>query len=77
MQPISVNQGCSAKKRGVGTAFPRVPTPLHHWFRLKPNCNTKYRSDAHTRKNSFGSRSPLRQTSLPVTYSATAWKLQN
>jgi len=28
-------------------------------------------------KRSFGSRSPLRQTSLPVRYSATALKLQD
>ena len=43
-------RGCSAKKRGVGTPFPRVPTPLHPWFRLKANSNIKYRSDALTRK---------------------------
>jgi len=34
------------KKRGVGTPFPCVPTPLHPWFRLKPHSNFKYRSDA-------------------------------
>jgi len=46
----SCRQGCSAKKRGVGTPFARVPTPLHHLFWLKPNSNTKYRPDALTRK---------------------------
>jgi len=53
-------QGCSAKKRGVGTPFPRVPTSLHLWFWFKPNSNTKYRSDALTRKKLL-SRNPLRQ----------------
>ena len=72
-------QGCSAKKRGVGTPFPRVPTPLHHWFRLKPNSNTKYRSDALTRQSLlwFSQSIQTNYCSLPVTYSATALKLQN
>jgi len=30
-----------------------VPTPLHLWFGLKPNSNTKYCSDALTRKKLF------------------------
>jgi len=38
-------QGRSAKTRGVVTPFPRVPTPLHPRFSLKPNSNTEYRSD--------------------------------
>jgi len=47
----NVLQGCSAKK-GCGNAvpFPRVPNPLHPWFRLKLNSNTKYCSGALTRK---------------------------
>ena len=28
--PRRLSQGCNAIKRGVGTPFPRVPTPLYH-----------------------------------------------
>jgi len=37
-------------KKGLGTPFPHFPTQLLPCFRLKPNSNTKYRSDALTRK---------------------------
>jgi len=41
---LSLNRGI-VLKRGVGTTFPCVPTPLHSWFRLQPSSNTKYCSD--------------------------------
>ena len=72
-----LNQECSAKKEvweSRSHAFP--PHCTIDWSQRRTLTLNIVQKPSHA-KRSFGSRSPLRETGLPVTYSATALKLQD
>jgi len=50
---VGATQGCSAKTEVWESRCHAFLLPLHRWFRLKLNSNTKYRSDALTRKKTW------------------------